>query len=136
MKYTIAANLTTTIALPFIMVLFGVNQAVAQEAIEKVVFQPSYEPIQINRPSLDFLELKTDSTEIKRHIKIDDLDLSNSADITKLNSRIKIVAKESCQRLSDMFPSNPSDREEMRQCTKKAMKSTKKQIKRIIEAAN
>jgi UrcA family protein len=136
MKYSIAENRTTSIALAITSVFFVAHIAVAQEGLEKLVIQPLYEPIEVKNSSIVLPTLKPDKKELKRYVNIDDLDLTNPSDVTKLNARIKIVAKESCQRLSDMSPFVPSDLSEIRQCTKKAIKSTKQQIERIIAAAN
>ena len=134
MKYTIPAYHTMSLALAVTGVFFGANLAIAQEVNEKIVIVAPYELTKVKSPTSAQLGLTTEIWELKRLVNIDDLDLTKYADVTKLNSRIESVAKESCQKLSDMFPLNPSNPVEMRRCKKKAIASTKKQTERAIAA--
>lgn len=110
--------------------------AVANEEIEKIIIRAPYERVEIKRSTPSQPRLKTETMELMRFVDIDDLDLTKNADLTELNSRIESIAEESCQKLSDMFPLNPSDLTELHSCKRKAIASTKTQLVRVIEAAN
>jgi UrcA family protein len=63
-----------------------------------------------------------------------DLDLGDDADVTELRSRIEIIAKESCQQLSRMFP-RPSDTAEIASCINRAVNSAEEQVRAAVAAA-
>lgn len=135
MKYTIPSYRTMSLALAVIGVFFAANLTVAQEVNEKIIILAPYdEPIKVKRSNNSVFADQI--WEIKRRVNIKDLDLSKYADVIKLDSRLENAAKEICQKLSDMFPFNPSSSREKLRCKKKAIASTKKQTERAIAAAN
>jgi UrcA family protein len=134
MKYTIPAHCIMSLAVTG--VFFGANLAVAQEEIERIIIRAPYERIEIKKSAATHPPFKTEIVELKRLVNINDLDLTKTADVTELNSRIESVAKESCQKLSDMFPLESTDPAEMHSCERKAIASARKQIEQVIAEAN
>ena len=136
MKDTILSNFTIYRALAVTAVLCGANLAVAKEVTEKIIIRAPYKGIEIKRSNVAHPGLKTEIIELKRFVNIDDLDLTKHTDVIKLNQRIHNLAKESCKKLSEMYPFNPSDLSEMHRCKRKAIASTKKQTERAFAAAH
>ena len=81
------------------------------------------------------IELKSYESGIAEHININDLDLTSPDGVFELRSRIEIAAKSTCQKLSDLSPLIFYGVAEMRDCNKRTIKSTNKQVKRLIESA-
>ena len=73
--------------------------------------------------------------ELTRRVSYADLDLSKQADVTVLETRIETAAKDSCEKLSEMFPLSPSDNAEIRRCINKASDGTEEQVQAAIAAA-
>lgn len=134
MKYTIPTHRPMSLALVVTGACFAASLAVAQEVIEKIIIRAPYERIKVQSSTSS--QFKTEIMELKRLVNIEDLDLTKYADVTELNSRIESVAKESCQKLSDMSPMNRSDPAEMHRCKINAIASAKKQTEQAIAAAN
>ena len=136
MKYTIPVNLTTSLFLCIIGIFCGANVAIAQEKIEKVAIQFPLERIEVKSTYIIKPSQRAENIQLKQIVSIADFDLTKQVDVTKLNSRIESVAKELCQKLSDMFPFKPSNKVELKLCKRKAIARTKIHTERAIQAAN
>jgi len=79
---------------------------------------------------------RTEIVELNRVVSYDDLDLSSDADVMMLEQRIETVAKDSCEKLSDMFPLDPSNKSELRKCMNEAIESAFEAKERAIAAAH
>jgi len=66
-----------------------------------------------------------------------DLDLSKRADVTELKKRIEATAKESCEKLEEMYPlpREPSRSSNIRSCVEEAVDSSTEAIEAAIAAA-
>ena len=109
----------------------AVAQQVAGEIEEVVVIEAPIVRSWTERGTYGPVEV----IELTRRVNYADLDLSKHADVTMLETRIETAAKEACEALSDMFPLDPSDKTEIRRCTKKAVGGTEEQVQAAIEAA-
>ena len=74
---------------------------------------------------------------LRRQVSFADLDLSKHADVTELERRVETTAKESCEKLEDMYPlpRNPSRSADIRRCTKKAIEGAAEEIQLAVETA-
>lgn len=136
MKYPIPATRLMFLALALTASSFGANLAIAQEEIERIIIRAPYGRIEVKKETGVNLGVKTEIIELKRLVNIDDLDLTKYADVAELNRRIESVSEESCQKLSDMFPLEPSDPAELHRCKRNAIASAKKQTEQAIAAVN
>jgi UrcA family protein len=135
MKYMIQAKHAIPLSFAVIGMFFDAGIAIAQDATEIIVIRAPYERVEIKSSTTALPSQKTEIIELKRVLNIRDLDLTKYADVIELNSRIENVAKESCKKLSDMFPLNRSNSSEMRRCRTDAIASTKEQTEPAIAAA-
>jgi UrcA family protein len=125
------------LALATIGLVFKSDPAIAQQAtegIEEIVVEAPFVRLQGKRMAGSII--KADVIEFRRRVGYDDLDLSKYADVTELKTRIETTAKESCEKLSDMFPPDPSDRREIQRCTNTAVDGTEEQLQAAIAAAS
>jgi UrcA family protein len=116
--------------------LIKADPAIAQQAaaeIEEIVVGAPIVRRQVERTTSG---AKVETIELRRRVGYANLDLSKYADVTELKRRIETTAKESCKQLSDMFPSDPSDRSEIRRCANKAVDGTEEQVQAAIAAAS
>jgi UrcA family protein len=129
---------TAFLALAAIGLVFKTEPAIAQQAAEEV------EEIVVEAPFMRDVEARTttpggakiETIQFNRRVSYADLDLSNDVDLIELETRIKTIAKESCEKLDDMFPLvKPSGRQEVRRCTDKAIESAEEQVQVAIVAA-
>ena len=67
---------------------------------------------------------------------IGDLDLSKYTDVKELELRIELVAKDSCERLNEMFPLSNRRSKDARRCIELAIKRALAEKEAAIEAAN
>jgi UrcA family protein len=107
----------------------------ADKAMEEVMVQA---PIEIERQKVSDASSPTSSVEIielRRMVDITDLDLATHADVEELERRIEAVAKDSCEKLSKMFPPDGSDAKEIGRCTKRAIAGSMAQKEEAIAAA-
>ena len=111
----------------------AIAQQAAEEVIEEIVVEA---PIVRRRVGRTTSGVPIEVIELRRRVSYADLDLSKYADVTELKTRIETTAKESCERLSDMFPLDPSDRLEIRRCTNEAVDSTEEEVQAAIAAAS
>ena len=125
MKLTFLAYCATFLALTAIGLVINTDLAVAQQtsevAEEVVVVAPFERPRVVGRSRTTGAPLEL--IELKRQVSYADLDLSKAADVTELETRIEATAKESCEKLFDMFSVGLSDKAEIRRCTKQAINS-------------
>jgi len=85
--------------------------------------------------SVDSPTTKIEIIQLTRRVNFADLDLEKAEDIETLKLRIEKIAKDSCEKLSDLYPLSTSRVTERKQCAKEAIKQTKEQISAAIEAA-
>jgi len=135
MKNTFQAHCTMFLALAATGLFIEADLAVAQQAseeIEEIAVQAPIERHDIGPASVT--PIKTEIIELKQRVSFADLDLTKHADVNELDTRIVAVAKESCEKLSDMSPLNWLSLAEMQRCTKNAIASAEKQKELAIAA--
>jgi UrcA family protein len=141
------ANMNPRLTLSFISAAFlalaatalGIKTqpAVAQQAseeTEELVIEAPIVRRQVGRAVIGAARVEV--IELTRQVSYADLDLSKDADVTELETRIETTAKDSCEKISDMFPSNRSDRAEIARCANQAIDGTEEQVQAAIVAAN
>ncbi|MGD2128169.1 MAG: UrcA family protein [Lysobacterales bacterium] len=104
------------------------------QQMEEIVVQA---PVSVERTAIHSASdptVKTEVVELTRKVYIGDLDLSKYADVQELESRIRLVAQDSCKRLSDMFPLSDMHGDD-RRCVEKAIKSALSEKESAIAAA-
>ncbi len=118
------------------------NPAIAQQAHDNQTSEVIEEVIKLEAPILrrtvvgrTNIGAKIEDIELSRRVSYADLDLSKQAHVTKLKTRIKTTAKESCQELSDMSRFDPSDKREIQRCTNYGVDGTEEQVQAAIAAA-
>ena len=118
--------------------VFKTAPAIAQQAAEEL------EEIVVEAPIVRHVVARTttpggakiETIGLSRRVSYADLDLSKHVDVIELETRIKSTAKESCEKLDDMFPLvKPSGRQEIRRCTDKAINSAAGQVQAAVVAA-
>lgn len=135
MKNTFPAHCTMFLALVATGPLIAADLAVAQQAseeIEEIIVRTPIEHHEFGRA----VGVKTEIIELKRRVSFADLVLTKHADVIELDTRIEATAKESCEKLSNMFPLNRKGSAEMRRCTKNAIANAEKQKKLAIAAVH
>lgn len=75
--------------------------------------------------------------ELKRQVSFADLDLSKHSDVAELEERIETTAKDSCEKLEEMYPlsRNPSRAANIRRCTKDAIAGSAEELQAAVAAA-
>jgi UrcA family protein len=106
------------------------NLASAQQITEEVIVRAPAERITDVTPVGS--PVRIESVEISQYVGITDLDLSKSADIGELDMRIEAVAKESCQKISAMYPFDRLDPMRMHSCVIRAVASAENQRETAI----
>ena len=107
----------------------------ADKELEEIIVQA---PISVERKELNSISdpiVKTELIELSRQVYIGDLDLSQYADVKELESRIELIAKDSCAKLAQMFPLNSSRSKDARRCVDLAIKSALAEKEAAIAAA-
>jgi UrcA family protein len=125
---------TLSMALAFAGLFTATSLAVAQNVTEEIIVRAPAERVIDVSPVGSPVKVK--DIEINRYVSITDLDLSSSEDVNELDKRIDAVAKESCQKLFEMFPLNPPNATEMNGCIKKAVASARKQTELAISVGH
>ncbi len=116
------------------------DPAIAQQASEEQTSEEVQELILVEAPierrkvgRADAIGARTEIIELRRQVSFADLDLSKHADVTELEKRIETTAKESCEKLDEMYPLATPD--SIRRCTESAIKSTEEKVQAAIAAA-
>ncbi len=125
---------TAILALAATGLVLKADPAVAQqvsEAMDEVVVQAPITVRQVGRSSI--FGARIELIELKRRVRYADLDLSKHADVIELETRVETVAKESCKKLSAMYPLDSAT--EGQRCIKKAINSAEEQVQAAIVAA-
>ena len=139
MRKFISNQLVAVCAFAAPAILMMTATAIAQQenaSLEKIVVNA---PVEIHRETLNASSsaaTKVDLVELKQTVSIADLDLRKQADVEELESRIRLVAEDSCQRLAEMFPFDDSGIQGFRRCTKDAIESAMEQKATAIAEAN
>ena len=127
-----SVNRTLPLAVVFAGLFIVSNLAIAQQAKEEIIVRASegraVDVTPVGSPVM------IEEIIINRPVRLTDLDLSTSADIEKLDMRIEEVAKESCQKLSDMSPLDRSNPMQIGKCVKRAIASAEQQRETAISA--
>ena len=110
--------------------------AVAQQASELMEVVVVEAPIMVRQVGQTNIGAKIELIEIKRRVSYADLDLSRHADVIELQSRVETISKESCEKLSAMYPLDSDSANERRRCVKKAINSAEEQVQAAIVAAS
>lgn len=134
MNKSISTHRTLTLVFALTGAFMASNMAVAQEVNEEVIVRAPIERAEV-KSSVGSV-VKTETIELNRYVSFADLDLNNPADVAVLDARIAATAKESCQKLSDMFPLDRSDPSELNRCAKKAIASAGKRKEKAIFSAH
>jgi UrcA family protein len=121
MNNTGSIHRTLSLALAFTGGLIASNIAVAQNSTEEVIIRAPLERTEVTSSPGSIV--KTEIVELSRYVRFSDLDLTRPEDVAELDSRIEDIAEDSCQKLSDMFPLDRSNRAEMNRCVRKAIAS-------------
>lgn len=135
MKNMFPAHCTMLLALVATGPLIEVDLAVAQQAseeIEEIIVRTPIEHHEFGRA----VGVKAEIIELKRRVSFADLVLTKHADVNELDTRIEAAAKESCEKLSNMFPLNWKGSAEMRRCAKNAIANAAKQKELAIAAVH
>jgi UrcA family protein len=112
---------TLSLTLACTGLITAANLAVAEQITEEIIVRaPAQRVIDVTPVGSS---VKIENVEIDQFVSIADLDLSTSADVEELDMRIEAVAKESCQKLDDMYPFDHTSLMEMNTCIKKAVAS-------------
>jgi UrcA family protein len=120
--------------------LIGISQAAAQEAqagaeAEEVVVVGA--PIQRSRAKgWGTYGSSTEVIELSRRVSYADLDLTKYEDVMEMEKRIETTARESCEKLSDMFRLELPKANEVRTCTKTAVANARERLQVAIAGAN
>ena len=125
MNTLISTNRRLSLSLAFAGLFPISGLAVAQQADEEIIVRASEDRVVDVTPVGSQVTIK--EIEVRLPVDTSDLDLSNSADVQELDTRIEAVAKESCQKLSDMSPLDRANALQMSDCIKKAVASAGKQ---------
>ena len=80
------------------------GSAVAQQDSEVMEVVVIGAPITVRQVGQTNIGAKIELIEIKRRVSYADLDLSKHADVIELEGRVETVSKESCKKLSAMYP--------------------------------
>ena len=126
---------TPFLALAATGLVITIDPAIAQQAdeeIEEIVIEAPIVRRQVGGSAS--IGAKFEVIKLTRQVSFADLDLSKQADVTELEARIGTTAKESCEKLSSMFPADPWDRQEIQRCTKQVVGNTEEQVQAAIAA--
>jgi UrcA family protein len=137
---TLLVNSAIFLSLVMAGLLTQSGQAIADQTttdIEEIIVRA---PMSVERQEVKNVSssamVTTEVVELKRLISFADLDLSREADVKLLEARIEVIAKDSCEKLSDMFPLDRSGYRELQRCAKNAIHSALQHKERAIAAAN
>jgi UrcA family protein len=108
--------------------------AVAEQADEEIIVRAPEQSVIDVTPVGSSVTLE--NIVINRSVSTTDLDLSNPADVEKLDARIDASAKESCQKLSDMSPLDRPNAMRLNLCVKRAVAGAGKQRETAITAGH
>ena len=136
-RHTFSFVSAAFLALAVIGLVFKFDPAIAQQATEAVEEITVKAPV-VHRnfergPAVN--RVGTEIIEVRARVSYADLDLSKYADVTELKTRIETIAKDSCEKLSDMFPMDKKMRE-IRRCANESVADTEEQVQAAIAAAS
>ena len=132
MSNTKRKNLNISLVLAFAGLFVAADLAVAQQVTEEIIVRAPIERAEARIPIGSSVNTKT--IELNRYVSIADLDLTSNEDVEKFDARISAIAKESCEKLSEMFPLDRSDLTEVNRCMEKAIANANKQKEKLIIA--
>jgi UrcA family protein len=119
----------------FIFAIAPASASDAKKEVEEIIVQA---PMGVERKSLHSAAdptVKVEMVELTRKVYIGDLDLSKHADVKELESRIELMAQDSCKKLSSMFPLGENRGRDARRCVDRAIKSAMAEKEAAITAA-
>lgn len=103
------------------------------DRIEEIVVTA---PAMYRREVSDSPTMKTEVVELTRRVTFGDLDLTKHAGVTELNARIEAVARDSCERLAEMFRLDEPGIRGVERCTEEAVQRAEEQVEEIVAAVN
>ena len=118
--------------------VFAATAALADEPVDEMEEIIVQAPMNVERETLHSAAdptVKTERVELTRKVYIGDLDLSKYDDVKELESRIELMARDSCKKLSAMFPLSDSRSRDSRRCVERAIKSAMPEKEAAIDAA-
>ena len=139
MRKSYLLNCVITLPIAAVALAISTGPVFADEEIDELEKIVVHAPIEVEREAVknDTGALaKTEIIKLTRPVGYSDLDLADKEDVRILDMRIEAIALDSCERLSEMFPFDRSDRKEMNRCMKDAVASALDQKERAIAAAN
>jgi UrcA family protein len=131
----------TFTALVAVGCFIGADSAIAQEAnddqtsevMEEVVkFEAALDRRLVGRQN-EF-GARTKLFELKRQVKLADLDLSADTDVIKLKNRIESTAKEACAELAEIRPIPLWAKADHQRCITEAIESANDELELIVAA--
>jgi UrcA family protein len=134
MNLSISTHRKLTLALALTGVFVASDVALAQKPNEEVIVRAPIERAEVRSSAGSIV--RTETIELNRYVSFADLYLSNPTDAALLDKRIAATAKESCRKLSDMFPLDRSDPSEFKRCVKKAIARAGKHKQKAILAGH
>ena len=121
MNRNLSSYRTLSLSLALTGLFIATGPAAAQDTTEEVIVRA---PIERNEGGNQYpSQVRTEIIELNRVVSVSDLDLSNPADAKEFSVRINAIAKDSCKKLSNMFPLDHSNPMEINNCIKKAVAS-------------
>ena len=90
----VSKHLTISLVLAFTGFFIAADLAVAQQLTEEIVVRAPIERSEARVPIGS--SVTTQTVILNRHVSFADLDLTDNADVNKLETRIDTIAKESC----------------------------------------
>ena len=133
MKVTNLKHLTISLVLACTGLFVLADLSANENVTEEVLIQTPVDRTEFKDPIGS--SVTTQVNELSQYVDISDLDLSKLSDVEVLDTRISEVAQESCKKLSEMYPLDPSDLMEMNTCVKKAIASAKEQKEKAIASS-
>ena len=133
MKVTNLKRLTVSLVFACTGLFILADLNADENVTEEILIQSSVDRTEVKDPIGS--SVTTQINELNQLIDISDLDLSKYADVEELDTRITEVAQESCEKLSKMYPLDPTDLMEMNTCVKRAIASAKEQKERAIASS-
>ena len=133
MKVTNLKHLTISLVFACTGLFVVANLNADENVTEEILIQSSVDRTEIKDPIGS--SVTTQINELSQLVDISDLDLSIYADVEELHTRIAEVAQDSCKKLSEMYPLNPTDLMEMNTCVKRAIASATEQKEKAIASS-
>jgi UrcA family protein len=130
MSARLSSALNLFYALPFALLCTGIITSQAQQLDEVIV--SAQRIVATSRVGQSSSGIPDELISISFRINYSDLDLTKSADINTLQSRLEAAARSGCAQLDKLYPFTPH---EAPKCVKKALADSSAQLEHAIAAA-